>query len=179
MRRLGTCKCAAWAQRSGCIFWIWTRRWNACSERPSSRRRRRPAPLCSRARKAWEASVARGCGTVCARADWHGFADGARAVAGARNGDSFPRGDGGAQQRNVDRPDPVVAGQRREFDSRGCAQHHREQLPRRDAIPVPRADESAHRSPCEEHVRMTLKPSSFGSEVGMFGLRRWPHCGGE
>jgi hypothetical protein len=99
---------------------------------------------------------------LCTGADWHGFAGGARVAAGAHDGDSFPRVDGGAQQLTVDRPDPGVAGQCREFDARGYAQHHREQLPRRDALPVPRADESAHRSPCEEHVRMTLKPSSFG-----------------
>jgi hypothetical protein len=86
---------------------------------------------------------------LCTGADWHGFAGGARVAAGAHDGDSFPRVDGGAQQLTVDRPDPGVAGQCREFDARGYAQHHREQLPRRDALPVPRADESAHRSPRE------------------------------
>jgi hypothetical protein len=33
----------------------------------------------------------RGCATVDARADWLGFAGGARAVAGASDGNSFPR----------------------------------------------------------------------------------------
>jgi hypothetical protein len=56
--------------------------------------------------------AARGCATVCARADWLGFAGGARAAAWARDGDSFPRGDGGAQQRTVERPYTGVAGQR-------------------------------------------------------------------
>ncbi len=86
---------------------------------------------------------------------------------------------GGAQQRNVERLDPGVAGHRYEFDARGRDQHHREQLHRRNTIPVPRTDESARKSPREEHMRMILKPSSFWSEVGMFGLQRWPHCGGE
>jgi hypothetical protein len=155
------------------------RRWKACSERPSSRRRRRPATQCSRARKAWEASCCPGlCDCLCTRRlAW--FRRRSSCYGWDADGDSLPRGDGGDQQRAVECPDPGVAGKRLEFDARGCAQHHREQLPRRDAFPVPRADESAHRSPREEHVRMTLKPSSFGSEVGMFGLRRWPHCGGE
>ena len=33
-----------------------SRRWNACSDRPSSRQRRRPTQRCSRTRKVWAAS---------------------------------------------------------------------------------------------------------------------------